>query len=617
MCGIVGIINHSKNKFVDSNVLHRMADLIQHRGPDDNGFYVKNNIGLGSRRLSIIDISTGHQPISNEDRTIWIVFNGEIYNFLKLREELVHRGHKFITDSDTESIVHGYEEFGEEIFQKLNGMFAIAIWDENKQKLLLARDRAGEKPLHYFNNSNTFLFGSEIKSLLLHPEISKEINWNAFDEFFSFGYISAPDSIYKNIKKLKQAHYLILQNGVVTEKPYWKIDLNNKNIYTYQEAQEHCFKLLEDSVKIRLMSDVPLGAFLSGGIDSSIIVALMAKNSSKPVKTFSIGFDYSDFDETKYAKIIADKYTTEHTELIVTPNYSALIESILSNFDEPFGDSSALPTYLVSKLTREYVKVALSGDGGDELFGGYNSYQEMIKLKSKINLVPSSLKKIASHYYKYFDSSTKHGKKLRLLGMNDIERFLWSSTHFTEDERTVLYSPEIKERINNSNKAIFKKSVDFIYQNLDINRLMQYIDFNYYLPDDVLVKVDRSSMLASLESRAPFLDHRLIEFAFSLPSEWKMKAGKTKIILKDAFKQLLPNEILSRRKMGFGIPVKKWFTDELYGFCQDYLLNDKMRSYFDLKIIRKYLEEHKSGKFDHSYKLWLLLSFSIWKTRNN
>ena len=619
MCGIVGVL-HQRNR-VDEEILQKMADVIYHRGPDDEGFYINENknVGLGFRRLSIIDLVSGHQPLCNEDGSVWVVFNGEIYNFDVLRKDLIQKNHKFKTNTDTECLVHGYEQYGENIFSMLNGMFGIAIWDNKQQKLLLARDRAGEKPLHYFFDGETFLFASEIKSLLVHPAINKEINWTSFSEYFSYGYIGAPRTIYTSIKKLESGNYLVFENKKIKILKYWEINYDKKFQGNYEEAKGEILRLLNDSVKIRMVSDVPLGAFLSGGIDSSTIVACMAQNSSSPIKTFSVGFDESDFDERKYARLIADKYSTDHTELILKSDLPIeTIENIVLNFDEPYGDSSALPTYLISKLTKQYVTVSLSGDAGDELFGGYPSYPGFLYRKNQLESIPNFMRTIISNWSGKNKFSSKVNKKIDFIGASDdASRFIMLQTHFTDYDKSLLFSSEVNEMINSYDNETREIKHQYFENSLSFVNQMLYSDFKHYLPDDILVKVDRTSMLSSLESRAPFLDHRLIELAFSLPAEWKLSGNITKAILKDSVKNYLPENILKRSKMGFGVPLKHWFSSELYKYSNDKLLNKENKKLFNIKNISRILEAHKNGRKDYSAKIWLLLSFVIWAENNN
>lgn len=618
MCGIVGVVQ--KFGGVDREAVRRMTEKIYHRGPDDSGFYFNSEgtAGLGFRRLSIIDLASGHQPMANEDGNVWVILNGEIYNFKDLRQRLVSRGHIFKTNSDTECVVHGYEEYGNDIFSHLNGMFAIAIWDERVGKLLLGRDRAGEKPLHYFYDGRTFVFGSEIKSLLVHPAISREINWGAVDEYFAYGYIAAPRSIYKKIVKLEPASYLIFQNSTINTAKYWEVDATRTFGGDYQEAKLELVRLMNEAVRIRMVSDVRLGAFLSGGIDSSTVVAFMARNSDQPIRTFSIGFNEGSFDERKYARMVASMYQTDHTELVLTSDLPVeMIERIVRNFDEPFGDSSALPTYSVSRLTRDHVTVSLSGDAGDELFAGYETYNSFLNKNAALSRIPVPARVLLSKVPLEFRFNTRLNKKLNFLkSVDDVSRFVTLFTQFSELERENFFSTDIGEELKRYRRDTKDVRALKFVNSFDFVNKMLYSDFSHYLPDDILVKVDRASMLSSLESRAPFLDHRMIEFAFSLPSAWKLRDQNTKAILKDALKGLLPDQVLHRGKMGFGVPLKHWFTNQLYDYCRTKLLGNTAAGVFNRAAIDSFLREHRAGRKDNSHKLWMLLVFVLWVENN-
>ena len=618
MCGFAGIIDR-KEPFISEEIIKNMIEPINHRGPDDTGLYCNNNfpIGLGFKRLSIIDLAHGHQPMSNKDESVWVLFNGEIYNYIELQKDLITKGYNFNTNCDTESLLHGYTEYGVEIFSKLNGMFSIAIWDDRTKELFLCRDRAGEKPLYYYLDDNKIIFGSEIKSLLQYPNLIKEINWDAFNEYFSFGYISAPNSIYKNIHKVKQGCYIKYKNGIISDNRYWRINTSLKFEGNYNEAKVQLNNILEDSVKIRLNSDVPLGAFLSGGLDSSAIVATMASLSSKPIKTFSIGYDEPKYDERKYAKSVSEMYETDHTELVMQPHFGIdQLENIILNYDEPFGDSSTLPTFEVSRLTREYVTVSLSGDAGDELFGGYTSYQEITRLSHMIDKIPKIGLDLAQYLSKYITPKNKITKIIKFMGLPDHSgRFAWILTHFQEHEKAKLFSRDVLSYIKNDG-SVKEIKTDYFDNELEFGNKMLYSDFNHYLPDDILVKVDRMSMLNSLESRAPFLDYRLIEFAFSLPFNWKVNNKEGKLILKDSMYGMLPKDVIYRKKMGFGVPINNWFKKELNEYCRYKLLNNKNQSIFNLKKIEHYITMHESGVKNYSERIWFLLCFILWAENN-
>ena len=611
MCGLVGVVGPNGG---DREVLSRMRDSLAHRGPDDVGLYLDEHVGLGFRRLSIIDVQTGHQPLSNETGSVWVVLNGEIYNFRSLRRELESKGHQFATESDTECIVHGYEEYGCEVFSKLNGMFAIAIWDRQSRRLVLGRDRAGEKPLHYCIGPRGLVFGSEIKALLQHPTVSREIDRGALDEYLSFGYIAAPRSIFRDIRKLLPGHYLIYEHDRLQVHRFWHIDLQRQYRGTFEEAREECLGLLDDAVRLRMVSDVPLGAFLSGGIDSSAVVAFMARNSSQPVRTFSIGFPESGYDETRFAELVARQYGTEHTKLVVTPDYQHHIEEILLNFDEPFGDSSALPTYLVSSLTRRHVTVALSGDGGDELFGGYITYRMLLRFARMMRFLPGSVWPLVARGAHLLPSGSKVERRLRFVGMSEDDRFVRMVTHFRASDKDELYAPEMKDLVK-ENGVSLQQVAHFAETGRHYSERMQYSDFMHYLPDDILVKVDRTSMLVSLEARAPFLDHRFVEFAFSLPAAWKISTKRSKVILREALKAILPTEILAREKWGFSVPLKDWLAGPLYEYCRSRITDGALSRLFTPKAVDKLLQQHHSRKRDNSSKLWLLLCLALWSRK--
>ena len=613
MCGICGIFNYGNKREVQEIIVRNMCRVMKHRGPDDEGVYVNEFIGLGMRRLSIIDLVSGYQPIHNEDKTIWIVFNGEIYNYLNLRKNLLEKGHVFYTHSDTEVIIHLYEEYGEKCVEQLRGMFAFAIWNENERKLILARDRLGQKPLHYYYDGEKFLFASEIKSILAYDTIKREMDFEAFDEYFTFGFISAPRSIYKNIRKVVPGNLLIFQNGRINQYPYWRLSFeNNISHLEEEEIVAQLLAILEESVKIRMIADVPIGALLSGGIDSSTIVAMMTRNSSKPIKTFSIGFSEEDFDETHYARIVAQRFGTDHYECIVKPDFMSIIDEIVWQFDEPFGDDSALPTYYVSKITREKVTVALSGDGGDEVFGGYPMYLRAIA-DLEYDKYPSPIKKIAKLMAYAYPRFLPKGRQLHKLASCDTDRFIERCFVFDPNSKNALYSKQVKAELQKTDASEFKRHFFKDVHNQDFVTQRQYNDLMHYLPDDILAKVDRMSMLNSLETRSPFLDHKLIEFTASIPSNLKIHNGNTKYILKKSLEGILPKEILTRGKKGFGVPIKYWFSNELYPYCHEILSSQifRKRGFFNQAAIEFLLKRQKnSGR--GSRKLWLLICFELW-----
>jgi asparagine synthase (glutamine-hydrolysing) len=621
MCGICGVLYFDAERRVDSAVLHSMCDTLIHRGPDDEGHVVMGHAGLGMRRLSIIDLSTGHQPISNEQGNAWIVFNGEIYNFKLLRQELETLGHRFKTQSDTETILHGYEEWGDRICQRLNGMFAFAIWDSRKQLLFLGRDRLGIKPLYYYMDDQKMVFGSEIKAILKCPEVNLTLNPVALSHYMTFEYIPSPHSIFREIRKLPPGHGLIWNNERLKEQPYWELH-PCENTISEAEAGEKLAALLKDSVRLRLISDVPLGAFLSGGLDSTIMVSQMAALMNQPVKTFSIGFKESSYNELHYARAVARMYNTEHHELIIEPNALELTEKLVRHLDEPFGDFSIFPTYLVSKMAREHVTVALSGDGGDELFAGYDSYRahqfdrQFYHLLPKLikrgvlepladRLIPTEKKKGWVNSYKRFIQGTRLPKSLY-----HARWMVFLQAH----ERESLFTESIQEELDYLDPYDFihdySRQADGLH---DITRT-GYIDVKSYLVDDILVKVDRMSMATSLEARVPYLDYRIVEFCYSLPPHLKMKNYKTKVMLQKTYWNALPPEVQKRDKQGFSIPIKNWIRNELRPMMLDLLSEQKLsqQGLFRPATVKRWIDEHLEGRENHSHKLWALMVFQQW-----
>lgn len=624
MSGICGIYNFANNKPVEEKTLRQMCEVIKHRGPDDEGFFFTQlpiSVGLGIRRLAIIDLETGHQPIHNENETIWIILNGEIYNFQKLRSNLEKKGHRFYTKTDTETIVHLYEEYGCDCLRYLRGMFAFALWDSRLKKLFLARDRLGKKPLYYFEKNGNFYFASEIKALREISNFDEEINLEAIDLFLTYQYIPSPLTIYKNVKRLPPASYLLCgEKGIEKIFCYWEIDFRKKKIITFSQACQEIRSILTEATKLRMISDVPLGAFLSGGYDSSIIVGLMAENSTKPVKTFSVGFKEEYFSELKYAKIVAKHFSTEHTELIVEPKMTEILPKLIWYYDQPFADTSMVPSYYVAQVTRKYVTVALNGDGGDENFCGYLRYPA-IKLAS---LIPFEL--FGEKFYKSVGNfiplveTTSATNKLRYfrrfisaLGEpTPVRNVLWHC-FFTNELKNFIYSDFMKQ-------AIRKNAYDYLVNTYfqakanDLIDKISYTDLTTYLPEDLLVKMDIASMANSLEARSPFLDHKLLEFTASIPSNWKLKGITTKYILKKTFKDFLPKEILQRGKQGFGLPIGKWLRDDLNEFVKSILFseNAEKREYFNQQNLKILVNRHLEGEEDHGYRLWALLVLELW-----
>lgn len=621
MCGICGVNYFDRERKVSELEVRQMCDVIRHRGPDDDGWVTRNNFGIGMRRLSIIDLFTGRQPISNEDGSIWIVFNGEIYNHLELRDELIKRGHTFLTKTDTESIVHAYEEYGEDCPSKLNGMFGFAILDLKKQTLFLARDRLGIKPLYYYHDSNKFAFGSELKSILQIEDIPREVDLRALDIYLTFEYIPSPYSIFEKIRKLPPGHSLTLKDGRVTIKEYWDLKFDERDV-SEEELCEQLIDLFQDAVKIRLMSDVPLGAFLSGGIDSSAIVAMMSRVMDRPVKTFSIAFKEDTYDESRYSNEVAKHFKTEHHVEVIDPNALELTEKLVGFLDEPFGDFSIFPTYLVSKMARKHVTVSLSGDGGDELFAGYDTYIAD-KAARAYERIPGALRR--SLIEPLLDRIPPTDKKKGLVnrakrfveGMHlpaDLEHARWM-IFLQEAEKSRLYSRDVQDVLNGTDSFEFIRRYFRHVKTTDSLNRQLYADIKTYLVDDILVKVDRMSMATSLEARVPFLDHRFVEFTGTIPSRLKLQGKNTKYLLKKAMGAILPREILNRGKEGFSIPIKNWLKGDLKTLMLDVLHPEKVKNegFFNADYIEQLKNEHLSGKENHSHRLWALMVFEIWQ----
>jgi asparagine synthase (glutamine-hydrolysing) len=617
MCGIAGF--HGQG---DQEIIKKMTNKLERRGPDDEGFYSQNDLHFGFRRLSIIDLSGGHQPMSNEDETIWAMLNGEIYNFKALKEELEAQGHKFKSKSDTEVVVHLYEQWGTEFLNKLNGMFAIAIWDKKSQRLILARDRLGQKPLYYSVVGDTLIFSSEIKSALEHPLVKKELDYNSLNKYFLYEYVPAPNSIIKNLNKLEAGHFVVWQNKQLINEKYWDVSFGSqKSESSHHDTLNNYNRLLENSVKKRLVSDVPLGIFLSGGIDSSTITYFASKNSNSKIKTFSIGFDDKSFDETDYAEQVAKYFKTEHYHKKCSPkDLIDTISDIARINDEPLADASILPTHLLSKFTREKVTVALGGDGGDEFLAGYPTFQAM-KLAKIIRLLPrvviNFISKLANLLPVSMDNFSFDFKIKRLLSGYDstpeIQNQIWLGS-FNSTESKKLFTNNARNKIDfGSGFSDIKKLLKKVESHTLSNRLL-YLYQKQYLADDILVKADRASMYNSLEVRAPFLDHELVEFTNSLPYNLKLNKFTTKYILKESMKGKLPDNILNRSKKGFGVPIGKWINEELRDFT-DQLLNSntiKSQGIFNYDYIHEILKEHRSNTADHRKKIWTLMMFQIW-----
>jgi len=617
MCGIAGFADITPRE--GTITAHRarlkaMCDVMRHRGPDDEGGHVEPGVAIGMRRLSIIDLSTGHQPIHNETRHVWVVFNGEIYNYRELRETLEAAGHRFYTASDTETIVHGYEEWGEQVFSRLRGMFGIAIWDARKQTLLVARDRPGIKPLYYAEADGRLFFASEAKCLLVNPEIDREIDPAALDHYLAYLYTPRDRSIFRGIRKLLPGHFLRLRDGRVSVERYWQLPAVETFCGSEADALDELERTLATAVESHLLSDVPIGAFLSGGIDSSLVVALMARVSQRPVKTFSIGFEESEFNELPHARRVASHLGTEHHEFVVRPDATRILDRLIWHFDEPFADSSAIPTWYVSELARQHVTVVLSGDGGDELFGGYDRYLPHPHVQSFDRLAPGVGRALASAAWRALPHGARGKNFLRHVSRDGQGRYLDSVTFFHADERQSLLSPDVRAALGRWDAERFFSAPFERLSRLPFAAQMMAFDFETYLPEDCLTKVDRMSMAHSIESRVPLLDHRVIEFAASLPAAMKISAGRRKHLLKEVAFRLVPRELLERPKQGFGVPIGHWFRGSMRDVFGDVLTSAsaRQRGYFNGAFVDRILDEHLAGRRDHSLRLWQLVVFELW-----
>jgi len=623
MCGIVGVVRNDKSD-VDRDVVGRMCAAIRHRGPDEDGFYFNGAVGLGMRRLSIIDLASGQQPIHNQDRTAWIVFNGEIYNYRELRDKLEKLGHTFYTNSDTEAIVHAYDQYGDDCPKHLRGMFAFAIWDERTAELFLARDRVGKKPLLYAQVSGQFVFGSEFSALFQHPAVSKDVDFEALNRYLSFMCVPAPLTAYRAIRKLEPGHSLRYRNGEIRIQRYWQPDFSHKLDISEQEAGERTIEILRDAVKVRLMSEVPLGAFLSGGIDSSAVVALMSEESSAPVKTFSIGFEEQDFSELHHARRVAEHVGADHHEFIVRPDALEVLPLLVEHYGEPYADSSAIPTYYVARETRKHVTVALNGDGGDESFAGYERYAAM-QLAERYRRIPAALREVVLRraVEAMPSSPTERGRVkdvkrfVQAASLPKVERYLRWVSVFDSDAKQDLYTESFSRE---TDAAAATRMLDPWFARANGGGIVDAVlltDIMTYLPNDLLVKVDIATMANSLEARSPFLDHHVMEFAASLPSKYKLRGLTTKYLLKRVLQKLLPAENIERRKMGFGVPISHWLRGKLQPFLRETILSDKAlkRGLLRPEEVQRIVELHTRGERDYANQLWTLLMMELWFQR--
>ena len=624
MCGIVGIFNHRKEAFVLNTQIRTMCSKLVHRGPDDEGIFVEEFVGFGIRRLSVIDIEGGSQPIFNEDRSLYIVCNGEIYNYKVLQKDLRNKGHKFRTESDVEVILHLYEEWGADCVRFLRGMFAFAIWDARRNSIYLARDRIGKKPLFYYTDNRQFLFSSEIKGILACKWINPEIDYMAFQDYLQLGYIPAPRSIYLGIKKLLPGHWARIDfEGNLEIETYWEIPWPTPKTCSKDLLISKLDSLLKDAVKLRLMSDAPLGAFLSGGLDSSVIVAIMRSLDNGKIKTYSVGFLEETYDERMYAEKVAEVFATEHRSWVVESDVSSLLPRIVQHFDEPFADPSAIPTYLLSEYTSKNVTVALSGDGGDELFGGYTRYRAELIAQVYSRLPEVSKRLIEKVILKlpagrgYHGSSVTKQMKLWVEFIRKMEsRGIYSPYGFKKTEYNRLLDEDYNgtlTRIKGIESELSVKNIVDKYQSLDSVTQMMLTEMNTYLTDNILVKVDRMSMAHSLEVRCPLLDHRLIEFMANVPTNFKVKWHQSKYLLRQYAKNRMPRGIISRRKHGFSVPLADWFRTSLKPMLLDYLLDSSILGVINPVEVERILGDHWALRSDNSRKIYLLLVLALWE----
>jgi len=617
VCGIAGIVNLDGKPVQDDLELRAMGAVQVHRGPDGEGYHVSGNVGLGHRRLSIIDLATGGQPMSTEDGAFTVTFNGEIYNFLELRVELERKGHRFRTRSDTEVLLASYREWGDGCLPRFNGMFAFAIWDAKNQRLFAARDRFGKKPFFYYMDGERFLFASEMKAILACKGVRHDLDPFALDEYLTYSNVPAPRTIYRQIRKLEPAHSLLLENGKLTTRRYWEIVFPRETPHRPEtEILEEFGSILNDAVRLRMISDVPLGAFLSGGLDSSAVVGLMAKLADAPVKTFTIGFEEQGYSEVEDARRIARHFGTNHEEFTVRPSATDILPDVVWHFDEPFGDSSAIPTYYVSKMAAQRVKVVLSGDGGDEVFGGYRRYLEALE-GTRWSLIPEAVRR---RLLLPLARRSPMGAPARnfLYFLGNLEPLAPGYRNgifpYIKDR---LYNEDFRRNLEGHNPFRVTDEVLTRSRDLDIVSRLQLLDISNYLPNDILVKVDRMSMAHSIELRSPLLDFRLLEFVAGLPPEMRIAGGVTKVLLRKYLKGLLPTESFRKPKQGFGIPKDSWFREELASYSREVVLSggSLSREIFRQDTLQGIFDGHRKGKRDYSEWIWCLVILELWHRR--
>jgi asparagine synthase (glutamine-hydrolysing) len=626
MCGIAGAAWYDGDRHLDEASLDLMTDAIAHRGPDDRGTYWRryedgSGVGLGHRRLSIIDVGGGHQPIANEDETVWIVFNGEIYNYVELRADLIAQGHQFRTNSDTETIIHLYEQHGTDCLAKLRGMFAFAIWDERRRRLFVARDRMGQKPLVYTQLGGRFLFASEIKALLQAPDVPRELDPAALDAYLTYSYVPHPGTMYRGIHKLPPAHYAIYERGQLKIERYWDVDYQRESTESIEVLQERLHATLDEAVRLRLRSDVPIGAFLSGGIDSTAIVGLMQRHLPNPARTFTIGFPVAEYDESAYARLAAEHLKTAHQELVVDADQVELLPRLCWLFDEPFADSSTIPTYLVSQITREHVKVALTGDGGDELFCGYPRYKTVQRVAAFDRLPRPVARALTGAWWNRLPTSggnrsfaARLRQRVKVLRESPAERYVNWVALFDRARRQSLYSKAFGDQQAEGAAESFVETAVARSTRRAPGTQAMLADLQTYLPGDLLTKVDIASMAHGLECRSPFMDHHVVELAASIPFRYHLDRQVAKPMLVGALGNIVPRAIATRPKMGFSIPLDSWFRGRLRPLVRDMLLGSEFegRGYFNPTVTRGLVQDHLAGTSDHSQAIWSLLCLEQW-----
>ena len=629
MCGISGMFDTTGLREYDRALASRINNIQAHRGPDEDDLHLEPGLALGHRRLSVIDLATGQQPQFNADSSVGIVFNGEIYNFQELVPELQALGFVFRTRSDTEVIVHAYSAWGTACVHRLRGMFAFAIWDRKQQTLFLARDRMGVKPMHYaWLPDGTFIFGSELKVVTAHPGFAREIDPLAVEDYFSFGYVPDPRCIYRNAYKLPAAHTLLLHRGDTDRPapvPYWDVQFTNDNPISQADAEAELRDRVRESVKLRMIADVPLGAFLSGGVDSSAVVATMAGLSDKPVQTCAIGFDDPKFNESEFAQQVADRYKTDHRLEIVKSDDFDLIDTLAWLYDEPYADSSAIPTYRVCEMARKHVTVALSGDGGDESLGGYRRYRMHLGEERVRNRLPHALRRplfgTLGQIYPKADWAPRMFRAkttFQAMAMDGVQAYHHSMSHLRADQRKRLFSPTFQRQLGGYNALEVFREHAARAQTDDPLALIQYLDYKTWLVGDINTKVDRAAMAHSLEVREPLMDHKLIEWLATLPSDLKIQGSEGKAVFKKAFEPLLPHDVLYRPKMGFSVPLAKWLRGALADRMRESVLSRRMldSGYFNADTLQAMVKQHLSGQYDHSTPLWMLIMFDAFLRQN-